>query len=130
LVLLVIGFVGFLWIGNSAAPSSNSTSTSSSASPKSSREEIIRSDLSYLMDKKVAPEIEWMDVDGNNVYIGFKKAPRDLSIIIRAAALSCNKAINFGCHVWAVPSNSNRPWRPGAGRYYEEVTARYGRIED
>lgn len=114
-LVLVIAFFAIVAIDLSTPGSSKS----------SSYEPIIRNELEYLHD---IPEIGWFEVDGNNVYIGFKTVPSDLSLIIRGAALRANKAIDFGVHVWAVKA-SQKGWRPGQGPYYEEVTARHGKIE-
>ena len=84
--------------------------------------------LSYL--NKVT-EIKWVDIDNNNVYIGFNPLPSDYKILCKAAALHGNNAINFGVHVWAIDASKyQKGWRPGNGTYYYEVTARYGKIKD
>lgn len=120
--LLLMGWCGSMLGDDPAGPAATNGSASRS------REAVIRAELRYL-DAQLTPEIAWMDIDDNNVYIGFSKRLDDMSMVIRGAALRCNKAINFGCHVWAVPADGARPWRPGSGPYYEEVTARHGMIE-
>jgi hypothetical protein len=95
------------------------------SSTSHSREQIITNELQYLNNVE---EIAWFEVEDNNVYIGFNTRPNDLTLILRGAALRANKAINFGVHVWGVKA-SQKDWRPGQGTYYEEVTARYGKIE-
>ena len=89
-------------------------------------QDALKSRLEYLKD---IPEIAWVEFDGNNVYIGFKKRPSDLRTIVNAAALWGNKAYGFGVHVWAVEARL-RGWRPGEGPYYCEATARYGKVQD
>lgn len=97
-----------------------------SASQQHAQQEVkLRAALAYLID---IPEVSWFEVVGNNVYVGFNSKSDDLSLIIRGAAVKGNKAIQFGVHVWAVPAN-NRGWRPGKGPFYEEVTARNGKIQ-
>ena len=91
-----------------------------------SRENKIRSELSYLMTE--VDEIEWIEVDSNVVYVGFEPLPSDWEMIIKGAALRANRAIGSGAHVWAVKA-ANKGWRPGDSSYYGEVTARYGKIE-
>lgn len=84
--------------------------------------------LVYLM--KEVQEIKWLDIDGNNAYIGFTPIPKDWSMIIRGAAVAANKATNFGFHVWAIDAiKYNKGWRPGSGTYLGTVTARNGKIE-
>lgn len=91
-------------------------------------EKILRRRLAYLME---IPEVKWVEFDDNTVYIGFDPYPANGSTIIRAAAFHGNKAINFGCHVWAVPADQigNPPWYGTmSGKWYDEVTARYGQV--
>ena len=86
----------------------------------------LKSSLQYLTG---IDEVEWIDFDKNNVYIGFERRPADLAAIVNAAAVIGNRAYGFGVHVWAV--NAKRPgWRPGDGPYYCEATARYGELKD
>jgi len=86
---------------------------------------LLREALEYLNDIQ---EIAWWEIDGNDVYVGFASWPSDGEIILMAAALAGERAINFGCHVWGVRAEK-RGWRPGDGHYYAEVTARYGKIQ-
>ena len=122
--LIAVGIFGAILIIGSLS-SDGSKSSTSRTSTSISREQKLRNELQYLNDIK---EISWFEVDDNDVYIGFRTRPNDLSLILRGAALRANKAINFGVHVWGVKS-SQKGWRPGQGPYYEEVTARYGKIE-
>jgi len=87
-------------------------------------EATLKSEMRYLNDIE---EIAWWEVDGNNVYVGFREVPSHWQWIIRGAALRGNRAINFGCHVWAVKGGAPG-WRPGDPGYLGQVTARYGRI--
>ena len=100
------------------------------AKPKDEENEaVLQRSLAYLME---IPEINWVRFDNNNVYIGFSSYPTDGNLIIKFAAVHGNKAINFGCHVWAVPTNqvSNPPYYGTmSGKWHDEATARYGRIE-
>jgi len=75
------------------------------------------------------PEIAWIDIDDNDIYIGFTSLPLDYATLLKAIALNCNWEINFGVHVWAVDAKYKH-WRPGDSSYYFETTARYGKIED
>ena len=70
----------------------------------------------------------WFEVYDNNVVIGFRERSADLELIVKGSALRGNKAIDFGCHVWAVPDHL-RSYRPGDPGYWMEATARYGRVE-
>jgi len=90
-----------------------------------SRAEKIRASLEYLQD---VPEVAWVEIQDNNVYLGFNQRPDDLRPIMAGAALNANKATGFGVHVWAVPE-TQRGWRSGDGPYWLEVTARHGKIE-
>ena len=91
-----------------------------------SRAQLVRAALSYLDE---VSEVAWYDVAENDVYVGFAPLPLDWEGVIRGVALRCNRAIDFGCHVWALAADQ-RGWRPGSGSYYGEATARYGRIEN
>lgn len=128
---IAIIVVALLWyVGGTTTPTTPPTRPSSIG-----REEMIRNELRYLTQdipgvvSGRVNEIAWIDVSSNNVYIGFSSRPNDMSLIIRGAALRCNRAINFSCHVWAIPATSSRPWRGGDGPFYEEVTARNGAIQ-
>ena len=89
------------------------------------REKILAKRLSYLHE---VIEVQWFNIEDNNVYIGFKPLPSDWQIITNAAALHGNKAINFVCNTWAV--NADNPnWRPGNGPFYGKATARNGRVQ-
>ena len=90
-----------------------------------SRQSILHREMAYLEE---LPEVAWYEVQGNNVYVGFRTLPVDWKTVINGAALHGNKAIDFGCHVWAVHADK-RGWRPGDGPFYGESTARYGRLE-
>lgn len=92
------------------------------------REIALQKAMSYFSE---ISEIEWYEIQRNNIYIGFKQLPSNWQIIINGAALRGNETIDFGVHVWAINANKfNKGWRPGDGPYYGEVTARHGRIED
>jgi len=81
--------------------------------------------LEYLNDVE---EIVWVEIDENDVYIGFAPVPDDWDLIIRGAAYNGNREINFGTHVWAA-YGERKGWRPGQSTYLGEVTARYGKVE-
>lgn len=87
--------------------------------------QVLREELSYLSD---IPEVAWIEIERNNVYVGFYSLPDDWEMIIKGAALRGNKAINFGCHVWTVDANK-KGWRPGDSPFYGEFSARYGKLE-
>ncbi len=99
--------------------------------PKPTREEMrresaLKQELAYLDD--VEEIVSWR-VDDNNVYIHFAPVPDDWRGIIRGAALRGNRAIDFGCHVWAI-DHRVRQARGGNAGYLDEVTARYGKVRD
>ena len=119
-LLLAIGFFAFIAIG--LVMTIQYLSPPDKQRPKIS----IKKSLSYLND---IPEVEWVEVDGNDVYIGFKERPSDLKLIIHAAAINGNRAHGFGVHVWAVDAKY-AGWRPGAGPYWCTATARHGKITD
>jgi hypothetical protein len=110
---------------DSRSGSQSSTKLAESTNKQRSREIILRQELSYLNDIE---EVAWYEVDDNDVIVGFEPLPEDWELVIRGAALRGNRAIDFGCHVWAVKAK-DRGWRPGTGPYYGEVTARQGKIE-
>ena len=96
----------------------------------SGREDKSRAALAYLTDGTVS-EVQWVEHNGNSVYVGFSPKPSDLRWVINGAALKCNKAIDFGCHVWAVDARRvSRPWRPGQAGLICEATARHGKVTD
>jgi len=81
--------------------------------------------LSYLNE---IDEVAWVHFDKNNVYVGFNPLPHDYKFICQAAAFQGNKALNFGVHVWAVPSD-DQSWKQGnTGRYFCTTTARGGKV--
>lgn len=86
----------------------------------------LRQELAYLRDIE---EVAWMQIDDNNVYLGFDPVPSDLAAIVNAAALKGNRALGFGVHIWTT-SGDQRGWRPGSGPYYCEATGRYGKLEN
>ena len=100
--------------------------TEYSSSRTSDKEGKLESTVAYLKD---IDEVSWVEVEGNDVYIGFKSRPSDLTAIVGAAALHGNRATGFGVHVWAVDAK-HTGWRPGSGPYFLELTARHGKIED
>ena len=75
-------------------------------------------------------EVDWVEYDGNEVYVGFNMFPSDLKPMINAWAVQANLALDFGVRVFAV-LNAPKGWRPGdksAGLYVG--AARHGKIED
>jgi len=87
--------------------------------------EKLKERLDYLNKVK---EIIWIDIENNDVYIGFDPVPDDWKLVAQMAALHGNNKIGFGVHVWAIHTRQ-RGWRPGTGGYLGEYTARYGSIE-
>jgi ankyrin repeat protein len=77
---------------------------------------------------RLMPEVSWLEIDRNDVYVGFKKFPNDINQLIRAWALQGSREINFGVHVWAI-ENVSSGWRPGQSGHYITITARDGRIK-
>ena len=116
---MVSTVVGGVWLLSEVLPSD-------AVQSGPSRGMILRDSLSYL---NRVPEVAWFEASRNNVYIGFSSLPADWNAVIRGAALRCSAALDSGCHAWAVDS-SQHGWRPGAGPYHGEVTARHGRIEE
>jgi hypothetical protein len=110
-----------------ASPTLAPESTTASVPPGNTREQVLKERLSYLDE---VSEISWVEIDGNNVYIGFRSIPEDYDMIVRAAAFHGNNAIDFGVHVWAIDAKYTG-WRPGQGKpFICEATARYGRVQD
>ncbi len=124
MICFVVWFVGIIVAPCNAI--SRSVSSTQAPTPPA-RQAVLAARLSYL---NAIPDIRWVEIDGNNVYIGFREVPADLKNICRAAAANGNRAIGFGVHVWAVPAPAfSRGWRPGDGPYYYEVTVRHGEVE-
>lgn len=93
-----------------------------------SREEQARHALAYLTQE--VPEIEWVEIDRNEAFVGFRRIPADLDLVMVAAALNANRATQFGFHVWAVDTRvASQGWRPGRPGLVCEVTARHGKVE-
>lgn len=90
------------------------------------REQTILQELSYLTEES---DVAYVKVKNNNVYLGLKERSSDMSMMARGAALRCNKAIDFGCHVWVVDAVASEPFNEYTFKYWEEVTARGGRIQ-
>ena len=92
-------------------------------------ENILRHELEgFFMD---IPEVKWVKFNNNSIYVGFSPYPIDGEAILKGAALHGNQVINFSCHVWAVHADqkNNSPYYGTMnGKWYKEVTARYGRI--
>ena len=127
LIVLVAVGAGFLLAGYGLFCAGPVTGPASSA-PIGREAKLVRA-LAYLDDRSALPEIAWVEVEGNNVYVGWRSLSEDWQNICRAAAANGSRAIGFGCHVWAVPAD--RPgWRPGDGPYFGEFTVRHGRPED
>lgn len=78
--------------------------------------------LSYLKD---IPEISWVIIVKNNVYLGFVKKINDMGAICRGAAVQGNRAYGFGVHVYAV-DGYQADWKKA--KHYCRATARHGRI--
>jgi len=127
LVVLVIVFVGTMDTSKQRTRvSSNKSKSTTAHKSSSSRQSKVKSALSYLND---IDEVAWVEIDDNNVYVGFDPSPSDMDAIIRAAAMTGNRAADFGVHVWAVKANQ-RNWRPGQESYLAEPSARHGKIID
>jgi len=137
LLLCAIGsilLVGFIAVLRSPIPEKSRfqwlDSYGKTPALKVTHEVILQRELEgFFMD---IPEVSWCKFDRNDVYVGFKTYPPDGRAILRGAALHGNAAINFGCHVWAVHANQrNNPPHYGtlSGKWYDEVTARYGKFE-
>ena len=118
--ILLVGFIAVL----------RTPIPKSAESTKSIHEVILQRELEgFFMD---IPEVIWCKFVGNTIYVGFEPYPHDGRAILRGAALHGNEAINFGCHIWAVHADQkNNPPHYGtfSGKWYDEVTARYGRFE-
>lgn len=117
LVIVILVFV----IGNLGSDKPKSSGIATKSKPKASLSQSVK----YLSD---ISEVSWIEVNDNNVYVGFNPVPSDWNAIIRAAALQGNKATNYGVHVWAI-RGAQKGWRPGDSGLVGEVTARYGKIE-
>ena len=74
---------------------------------------ILFKSVKYLTD---IPEVSWIEVEQNDVYIGWNSIPSDFDMINRFAAMIGNRAINFGVHVWSIQA-SKKGWRPGDSSY-------------
>lgn len=90
--------------------------------------ERVNEKLAYLSE---LDGISWVEVSGNDVYIGFEAAPSDIDWVVAGAALNGYKALGSGFHAWAVDAKiASSGWRPGTPGFICEATARYGRVKD
>lgn len=93
---------------------------------ESSEQVALREEVAYLAE---LPNVEWHEVDGNNVYIGLKEFTEEDKLLVGLAALRGNRKINRGVHAWGIVGGK-RGWRPGdAPKAAIERTARYGKME-
>lgn len=90
------------------------------------RTERIRARLAFLDS---VPEIAWVEVEGNEVYIGWRELPPDLRAVVNFAAAHANEAIRFGAHVYSA-LNVAPGWRPGQPGFICSASARGGRVTD
>ncbi len=90
-----------------------------------SKEIQIATALKYL--KKSVKEIQQVKIKNNTIIILWETIPSDFSLVNRGAAIAANKAIDFGVHVWSVPS-THQGWDESLG-YFCETTARRGAVE-
>lgn len=137
-ILLVIGLAisqKYLAANNAILSDSSSSNTVSAFTASSETTEYtqpssnatkLMARLSYLRE---LPEVTWIEVDDNNVFIGWHRIPADFRSVNIAAANLGNRTIDFGVHIWSLKS-SQSGWRPGdPGGYICETTARHGQIE-
>ncbi len=120
--LLIFALVGFVIYGlvkltpseeESAACRQRIESTIQSAIPPSIAE----------MD-----EVDWVEYEGREVYIGFNVWPDDIQTMISAWAIQANKALDRRVSVIAV-LNEDNGWRMGERvQRYVMITARDGEI--
>jgi len=61
-----------------------------------------------------------------DVFVGFDKYPLDGQVILNAATVNGNRAIDFECHVWAV--DADQKTIPPA-KYIAKSTDQHGKIE-
>lgn len=76
------------------------------------REKTLRNELAYLA---MLPDVQWVEFEKNQVYIGWKNKPPDFAEINHQAAIKGNKAIGFKVVVWSVRADQ-QGWRPGDSR--------------
>ena len=63
-------------------------------------QEILEKELNYVLE---IPEVSWILVKDNRVFIGFRtKSDRVIGSVLQAAALAGNKAINSSVQIFAV----------------------------
>ncbi len=123
-LLAVLSVVGFVYVSYQGYSKVSNNIREAGESQQANREKVLAKTLSYLSKLE---DVAWVTVEDNNVYVGLTRKAPDLELVLRAAALKGNRAINFGCHVWAVPEDA----APGdVSRFYGEATARYGRVQD
>ena len=123
---LVLVIIGLAWVGGFGSPEAAAKRTAETAE----QGEQLREALAYLDDREALPEVAWWRVDGNSVVIGFTEWREDGQSVINAAAHHGNRAIGFGCHVYAVPADDTEAQTSGKiGRMYGTATVRHGQLE-
>lgn len=91
------------------------------------RETLLKNATFYLVDRE---DVKWIEYEDNEIFIGFLPLPADYSRVCNNAAKIGNKAIDFGCRVYAYDASKYRALI-GNKYYYSYMTAwRYGQKED
>ena len=85
----------------------------------------LRERMQYLAN---LAEVDWLDFEGGNVYVGFAERPPDLASIVNSAAAVASKAHGRKVHIWAVDGGAPG-WRPGDGPVMCEASVRMGMPE-
>ena len=94
---------------------------------RSTNETLLKDATSYLAQRE---DVKWIEYQGNEIYIGFYPFPADYSYICNHAAEIGNKAMDFGCRVYAYDASKHRSLIGNTHDYTYMTAWRYGQKED
>lgn len=81
--------------------------------------------LAYLSTVEM---VDWVEVEGNTIYLGFEPGTRNVGSFVEGAAVRFHRATDDD--VWAWGIDGREPgWRAGDGPHLEKVVVRNGRVE-
>lgn len=73
-------------------------------------------------------EIDWVDFEGGNIYVGFNRKTGELPNLVNSAVAIAHKTHGKKVHIYAV--NGGQPgWRPGDGPVFCEARMSLGSLQ-
>lgn len=86
----------------------------------------LRQRLAYLED---LAQIEWVEFEGGDVYLGFHQRPSEFKSIVNTATAAGHKAHGRSVTVWAVAGAASG-WRPSEGGVLCKASAALGSVRE